>query len=102
MPAAPYGLDPVTGLPLSDKSKATAGLLQLLLPLVGLAGVGRLYSGSMAIGLCQLLGVIVSYVLICVFVGAFAAPCFLVWSIVDGIVILASAAPRDGLGRVMR
>ena len=36
-PAAPYGRHPLTGEPLSDKSKVIAGLLQLL----GLLGAGR-------------------------------------------------------------
>ena len=55
-PYAPYGRHPVTGEPYSDKSKATAGLLQILLGFFGICGVGRLYIGSVGIGLCQLLG----------------------------------------------
>ncbi|HEX4513492.1 MAG TPA: TM2 domain-containing protein, partial [Polyangiaceae bacterium] len=39
-PGAPYGVDPMTGMPLSDKSKMTAGLLQIFL---GSFGVGRFY-----------------------------------------------------------
>src|SRR5712675_143530 len=40
-PAAPFGRHPLTGEPLSDKSKAVAGLLQLL-GLFGLVGIGRI------------------------------------------------------------
>lgn len=101
-PAAPYGIDPVTGQPLSDKSKMTAGLLQLLLPMVGVPGVGRLYMGHTGLGLAQLLGAIASYVLICVFIGIFTMWGFLLWSFIDGIVILASNSARDANGRLLR
>ena len=40
-PMAPYGRSPLTGEPLSDKSKIVAGLLQLLGP-VDVLGVGRI------------------------------------------------------------
>jgi TM2 domain-containing protein len=50
-PQAPFGRDPATGLPLSDKSAATAGLLQLFL---GLFGVGRFYIDSTQIAIAQL------------------------------------------------
>ncbi|WP_141013595.1 TM2 domain-containing protein [Nocardioides sambongensis] len=102
VPGWQYGLDPATGLPLSDKSKVAAGLLQMLLPLIGIAGVGRLYAGHVGIGLVQLLGVLVGYLLICVVIGILVVPAMLLWSFVDGIVILASSHPRDGSGRVMR
>jgi TM2 domain-containing membrane protein YozV len=98
---APYGVDPVTGQPLSDKTKVTAGLLQMLLPMIGVPGVGRLYAGHIGIGLTQLLGAIVSYLLICVIIGAFTLWAFLLWSFIDGIVILAGSV-RDGRGRLLR
>src|SRR5690242_14514404 len=50
-PHAPYGREPMTGQPYSDKSKVVAGVLQLLLPF----GVGRLYAGHTGIGIAQLL-----------------------------------------------
>jgi hypothetical protein len=50
-PQAPFGRDPATGLPLSDKSATTPGLLQLFL---GLFGIGRLYIGSTQIAVAQL------------------------------------------------
>jgi Domain of unknown function (DUF1707)/TM2 domain len=82
-PGAPYGRDPHTGLPYSDRSKIIAGVLQVLLPF----GVGRFYSGHLGIGVAQLL-------LSFVFVG-------LVWSFIDGIVLLAGR-PTDPYGRPLR
>ncbi len=101
-PMAPYGIDPLTGSPYSEKTKVTAGLLQLLLPLVGICGVGRLYAGNLGVGLTQLLGSLLSAVLICAVVGMFAYPVFWLWTVIDGIVILVSSDTRDGQGRVLR
>jgi len=101
-PFAGYGLDPVTGAPLSDKSKVAAGVLQLVLSLVGVCGVGRLYAGHVGIGLTQLLGAVVSYLLICALIGLVTLPLIVLWSVIDGIVILASSTVRDGHGRLMR
>jgi hypothetical protein len=80
-PHAPYGREPVTGQPYSDKSKVVAGVLQLFLPF----GVGRLYAGHTAIGIAQLL--------LTVFFGI-----GIIWAFVDGIVILAGR-PTDPYGR---
>jgi len=52
-PAAPFGRHPVTGEPLSDKSKTTAGLLQLL-GLISVVGIGRIYIGQTNLGVVQL------------------------------------------------
>ena len=82
-PQAPYGRDPLTGQPYSDRSKLVAGLLQLFLPL----GIGRLYSGHTALGVCQL-------VLSFFGVGV-------IWAFLDGIVILAGR-PTDVRGRPLR
>jgi TM2 domain-containing membrane protein YozV len=79
-PQAPYGREPVTGLPYSDRSKVVAGLLQVFLPF----GVGRLYSGQIAIGVAQLL-------LSVFFIGV-------VWAFIDGILILVGR-PTDQYGR---
>jgi TM2 domain-containing membrane protein YozV len=84
-PAAPYGIDPVTGLPFSDKSKLVAGLLQLLIPL----GIGRMYMGNTGVGVAQLL------------VTIFTCGIGGIWPFIDGILILAGN-PRDGLGRPMK
>jgi hypothetical protein len=80
---APYGVDPRTGMPYSDRSKVVAGVLQLVLPF----GVGRFYSGHHGVAVAQLL---LSFVLIGVF-----------WSFVDGIVLLAGR-PTDPYGRPLR
>ena len=100
-PTAPYGVDPATGLPWSDKSRSTAGLLQLLLPLVGVCGVGRLYAGQTAIGLMQLLGFFLGGLLMVVLIGFVIAPAVWLWAVVDGIVLLASGG-RDQYGRPLR
>lgn len=76
------GIDPLTGKPLSDKSKIVAGLLQLFL---GNFGIGRFYTGhtGMALGMlftCGGLGI---------------------WSLIDGILILVNGG-TDSEGRVLR
>jgi hypothetical protein len=50
---APYGRHPLTGEPLSDKSKTIAGLLQLI-GIVGILGIGRIYMGQTGLGVAQL------------------------------------------------
>jgi hypothetical protein len=82
---APYGSwQPAvpSHVPLSDKNRVLAGLLQLLIP-----GVGRMYLGYTAYGFLQL----------------FLTPCgFLIgwiWSVIDGIVILTGGLKYDGYGR---
>lgn len=99
--SAPFGYDPITGQPLSDKSKSTAGLLQILLGFIGICGVGRLYIGSTAIGLIQLLGIFVGYILIFVAIGFLVVPAIWIWAFVDGIMML-SGSVRDGQGRPLR
>ncbi len=82
-PGAPYGYDPRTGRPYSDKSKIVAGVLQLFLPF----GVGRFYSGHVGLGIAQL-------VLALFGIG-------IIWAFVDGIVLLAGN-PYDPDGLPMR
>jgi hypothetical protein len=81
-PTAPYGYDPITGLPLSEKSKIAAGLLQIFL---GNLGVGRFYTGHVGIGVAQLLT--------CGGCG--------IWSLVDGIIFLVNGG-TDADGRQLR
>jgi TM2 domain len=50
-PSAPYGRHPLTGEAYSDKSKLTAGLLELFL---GGVGAGRWYLGNTGLALGQL------------------------------------------------
>ena len=83
-PQAPYGRDPVSGFPYSDRSKVVAGLLQLFLPI----GIGRMYAGQAGIGVAQLL--------LTLFFGI-----GVVWAFIDGIVILAGR-PTDRHGRPLR
>ena len=80
---APYGREPMTGQPYSDRSKVVAGLLQLFLPI----GIGRLYMGQAGIGVAQL-------VLSLFGIG-------ILWAFIDGIVILAGR-PTDARGRPLR
>jgi hypothetical protein len=81
-PSAPYGYDPITGIPYSDKSKVAAGVLQLFL---GHFGVGRFYMGDTGIGVAQLLT--------CGGCG--------IWALIDGIMILVNGG-TDAEGRKLR
>jgi TM2 domain-containing membrane protein YozV len=96
-----YGVDPVTGRPWSEKSRTTAGLLSLLLPLVGVCGVGRLYAGQIGIGLAQLIGLYVGVALTPVLVGFVIIPAVWIWAVVDGIVLLTNGG-KDAQGRALR
>lgn len=98
---APHGRHPVTGLPYSDKSKTVGGLLQILLGFAGICGVGRLYIGSVTIGLCQLLGMFFALFMSAFLIGIPFAIGIWIWAFVDGIVIL-SGNTRDGVGRPLR
>lgn len=80
---SPYGYSSNLPAPLaSDRSRVAAGILQLVIP-----GVGRMYLGYAAIGVLQLV----------------LFPCFVgwLWSVVDGILILAGSPKIDGYGRVL-
>ncbi|WP_028931841.1 DUF1707 domain-containing protein [Pseudonocardia asaccharolytica] len=85
-PNAPWGRDPVTGWPCSDKSKVVAGVLQLFL---GAVGAGRFYTGHTGMAVAQLLVTLFTFG-----IGA-------IWGFVDGIVLLAGS-PRDPYGRPLR
>jgi TM2 domain-containing membrane protein YozV len=88
-PSAPYGRHPLTGEPLSEKSKTVAGLLQLI-GVFGLAGFGRMYLGYVTLGVVQLV-----VGLITCGIGA------LIWGIVDAILIFSDKV-RDPQGRPLR
>ena len=88
-PAAPYGRHPLTGEPLSDKSKVVAGLLQLL-GLVGLVGIGRIYLGYTGLGIAQLV-----VGLITCGIGA------VIWGVIDAVLLLTDKV-RDPQGRPLR
>ena len=84
-PMAPYGIDPRTGIPFSDKSKIIAGVLQLLLPF----GIGRFYIGDTGLGIAQLL-----VTLLTCGIGA-------IWPFIDGIILLVTDS-KDSDGRPLR
>ncbi|OBF05398.1 NINE protein [Mycobacterium sp. 852002-10029_SCH5224772] len=98
-PQAPFGRDPATGLPLSDKSATTAGLLQLFL---GLFGVGRFYIDSTQIAVAQLcLGLFgILFSLFC-FLGFPVLLGGIVWAIIDAILIFTGSV-KDNHGRKLR
>jgi TM2 domain-containing membrane protein YozV len=96
---APFGRDPVTGLPLSDKSATTAGLLQLFL---GVFGIGRFYIDSTQIAVAQLLlGLLgLVFTLFCLI----ASPLLLgsvIWAIVDAVLMFTGSV-KDNHGRKLR
>ena len=69
-------------MPLSDKQKIVAGLLQLF---IGSLGIGRFYLGYTGIGVAQLLT--------CGGLG--------IWALIDAILILIGKVP-DAQGRPLR
>ncbi|AYJ49935.1 TM2 domain-containing protein [Rhodococcus sp. P1Y] len=85
-PTAPYGRHPVTGEPLSDKSKLTGGLLGILL---GPFGAGRFYLNQPGIAVAQ---IAVTW-LTCGIGG--------IWPLIDGIMMLTGSV-RDEHGRPLR
>lgn len=86
-PYAPYGYGvDAYGRPLSDKSKLTAGLLEIFL---GGFGVGRFYLGYTGIGVAQ----IAATWLTCGIGG--------IWPLIDGIMMLTGRVP-DAEGRTLR
>ena len=78
-------------LPASDKSKVASGLLSIFL---GCFGVGNFYDGHTGKGLAQLLMTLLSLGIL--------SPVTAIWGLIEGIIVLASPAPLDGQGRVMR
>lgn len=82
---APFGIDPLSGVPYSDKQKLVAGLLQILIPL----GIGRFYAGQTGLGVAQLL------------VTIFTCGLGALWPFIDGIIIL-TGRPVDQNGRPLR
>lgn len=97
-PEAPYGRDPATGKPLSDKSAVAAGCLQLF---VGMFGVGRFYIGSVAIGGIQLALTLFGLMLTIVFVGFFILFGVAVWAFIDAIMMFTGSV-SDAHGRKLR
>jgi TM2 domain-containing membrane protein YozV len=98
-PQAPFGTDPATGAPLSDKSATTAGLLQLFL---GSFGAGRFYIESTQIAVAQLcVGIFgIFFTVFCLF-GLPVLLGSIVWAVVDAIMIFTGSV-NDGAGRKLR
>jgi TM2 domain-containing membrane protein YozV len=89
----------MTGLPLSDKSKLTAGLLQIFL---GWLGIGRFYLGSNNIAIAQVCIGAVGLVLTALCgIGFLLLTGVGIWGLVDGIQILNGSVP-DQYGRKLR
>ncbi len=80
-------VDPVTGLPLSDKSKVVAGVLQLVL---GGFGAGRFYTGHTSTAIAQ-----IAVTWLTCGLGA-------IWPLIDGILILVQPNQTDAQGRILR
>lgn len=98
-PHAPYGRDPVTGLPLSDKSASTAGLLQLFF---GSFGVGRFYLDSTQIAVAQLcLGLFGFVFTLFCFVGFPVLLAAIIWGVVDAVMMFTGSV-TDKYGRKLR
>lgn len=98
-PYAPYGRDPATGVPLSDKSAVTAGLLQLFF---GFLGIGRFYIGSTSVAATQLgLGLVGLFFGLFCLIGLPVLFGVVVWAIVDAIMMFTGSVP-DGDGRKLR
>lgn len=85
-PNAPYGIDPKTGIPFSDKQKLIAGLLQIFL---GGFGVGRFYTGHIGIAIAQ-----IAVTWLTCGLGSF-------WPLIDGIMLLVGDS-TDANGRPLR
>lgn len=95
---APFGRDPITGQPLSDKSKVAAGLLQIFL---GGFGAGRFYIGSNGIAVAQLLLLVFGWLTVFFGVGVLVLLGLGVWVLIDGIMMLVGSV-KDGHGRTLR
>lgn len=95
-PYAPFGRDPATGLPLSDKSATTAGLLQLFF---GSFGVGRFYIDSTQIAAAQLcLGLFSIVFSVFCLLGLPVLLGSIVWAVVDAIMMFTGNV-KDNEGR---
>jgi TM2 domain-containing membrane protein YozV len=72
------------------KQRLTAGLLSLLLPLVCVGGMGRIYLGYTTLGVIQLV------------VGIVTCGVGGLWSMIDGVLILAGNPDRDAKGNPLK
>lgn len=103
-PSAPNGRHPVSGEPLSDKSKIIAGLLQLL-GIIGVLGIGRFYIGQNSMGTTQLIvGIVCAWVIPAVSCGFlfFSAFVPVIWGIIEGVMLMTGNGQRDSKGLLLR
>ncbi|WP_231373821.1 TM2 domain-containing protein [Nocardia sp. 348MFTsu5.1] len=97
-PAAPYGRDPYSGEPLSDKSKISAGMLQLFL---GGFGAGRFYLGHNGIAIAQLITLILGWLLAIIVIGYLVLLGLSIWVFIDAIMMFTGGV-RDSRGFKLR
>ena len=95
-PQAPYGRDPATGQPMSNKSRKVAGWWQIVVP-----GIGRLYIGDTRIGIPMLMVNFIGVVTTSVVIGGALVIAVAIWGICDGINILRGQV-TDSNGRKLR
>lgn len=94
---APFGVEPRTGLPYSDKQKVLAGVLQIFL---GKFGIGRFYTGHTQLAIAQLITCMLGVFIFSWFTCGLSA-FVLLWPIIDGIMLLTSDS-KDAQGRPLR
>jgi TM2 domain-containing membrane protein YozV len=86
----------------SHRTKVAAGLLQLLPGIfLALGGIGRCYTGHVALGVTQIVVSVIGWLTTPIFIGIPIVIACWVWAVVDGIVLL-SGQPRDAEGRLLR
>jgi TM2 domain-containing membrane protein YozV len=99
-----HGFAPGYGspIPYSDKTKAAAGLLQLLPGLlVALGGIGRCYTGHVGLGVAHIVLSVIGWVTAPFLIGIpIVIACWL-WALIDGIVLLAGNSV-DAMGGPLR
>ena len=96
-PHAPWGVDPKTGRPFSDKQKVIAGVLQIFL---GKFGAGRFYTGHTGMAVGQLIACMLGVWVFSWFTCGLSA-FVLLWPMIDGLVIMTSDS-TDSDGRPLR
>lgn len=83
-------IEPLSGRPYSGKNRTSFALLQVLLGMIGIGGIGRMYAGHVGLGVGQLITGIVCWI-----IGAcFAILIFplilpigaMLWFVIDGLV----------------
>lgn len=86
----------------SNKTKAAAGLLQLLPGFfLSIGGIGRCYTGHAAAGVIHIVLSVLGWMLSPIYIGIpLVIGCWL-WAVIDGIVLLAGR-PTDAQKRLLR